>query len=88
MNRFTVYRPTIPVDTYNDFRKDNAPDEAQFEGVVFTDGTCVLRWLTVGHSTSVFDSFESMLNIHGHPEYGTRFEFHDVPLPLPWTTMQ
>lgn len=83
MNRFTAYRPAITEDTHNEDQA-NAPDEPQFEGVVFTDGTCVIRWLTAIGSTSVWASFGDMLRIHGHPEYGTRFVFHDEPLKLPW----
>lgn len=36
------------------------------EGVVFTDGIAVLRWLTAGGSTAVYDSIESLERIHGH----------------------
>ena len=87
MDRFTVYRPAIPDEApHNEFQA-NAPDEAQFEGVVFADGTCVIRWLTLAGSTSVWDSFTDMLNVHGHPEYGTRVIFHDRALKLPWATM-
>lgn len=84
MNRFTVYRPVIPEDTHDEFQA-NDPDEPQFEGIVFSDGTCVIRWLTV-ISTSVFESFDAMLIIHGHPEYDTRVVFHDEVLPLPWVS--
>lgn len=83
MNRFTVYRPAIPEDTHNEDQA-NAPDQPQYEGVVFFDGTCVIRWLTAVGSTSVWDSFGDCMRIHGHPEYGTYIEFHDAVLPLPW----
>jgi hypothetical protein len=36
------------------------------EGVVFSDGTTVLRWLRAGGSTAVYDSLETMEAIHGH----------------------
>lgn len=36
------------------------------EGVTFTDGTTVLRWLRAGGSTAVYDSHERMAAIHGH----------------------
>lgn len=36
------------------------------EGVVFTDGVAVLRWLTAGGSTAIYDSIESIERIHGH----------------------
>jgi len=83
MNRFTAYRPGIPVETHNEDQA-NPPDEPQYEGVVFSDGTCVIRWLTAVGSTSVWNSFNDMLRIHGHPEYGTSFVFHDDKLPLWW----
>lgn len=82
MRRFTAYRPAAP-DTHTDVQK-NAPDEVQYEGVVFSDGTCVLRWRTAVGSFSVWDSFEAAMEIHGHPEYGTQIVWHDEPLPLPW----
>ena len=85
MNRFTAYRPFVPEDTHDEYQR-NLPDEAQYEGVVFTDGICVIQWLTAVGSTSVFKSFGDMLRIHGHPEYGTTFIFHDKPLALPWGT--
>lgn len=36
------------------------------EGIVFTDGTTVLRWLRAGGSTAVYDSPEAVVAIHGH----------------------
>lgn len=36
------------------------------EGVTFSDGTTVLRWLRAGGSTAVYDSLEHMEAIHGH----------------------
>jgi hypothetical protein len=36
------------------------------EGVVFSDGRTVLRWLRAGGSTAVYDSVEQMEAIHGH----------------------
>jgi hypothetical protein len=62
----------------------NSSDAVQYEGVVFSDGTCVLRWRTAVGSCSVFKSFEDAMRIHGHPEYGTKIVFADEPLPLPW----
>ncbi len=44
---------------------------------MFSDGTVVLRWLTGYRSHSVWASMDDMLAICGHPEYGTRIEFHD-----------
>lgn len=36
------------------------------EGVVFSDGTTILRWLRAGGSTAVYDSLEAMDAIHSH----------------------
>lgn len=36
------------------------------EGVEFTDGTVVLRWLSGRRSTVVWDSIEDVRVIHGH----------------------
>lgn len=83
IRRFTVYRPAVPTDTHNEDQR-NAPDQVQYEGVVFTDGTCVLRWRTAVGSFSVWNSFEEAMRIHGHPEYGTKIVFHDAPISLPW----
>lgn len=35
-------------------------------GVVFPDGVVVLRWMTEGGSTGIYDSVESLDKIHGH----------------------
>lgn len=70
MKTFTVYRPQVSTDTHNEDQR-NAPDEPQFQGVIFDSGKCVIQWLTSVRSVAVFDSFEDMLRIHGHPEYGT-----------------
>ena len=82
MNRFSAYRALDISDTHNDDQV-NAPEEVQFEGVVFDNGKCVLNWRTAVTSISVWDSFEDAMRIHGHPEYGTRIVFHDELLPLP-----
>lgn len=36
------------------------------EGVVFTDGTCALRWLTQYRSTAVYWTVSELEAIHGH----------------------
>lgn len=83
IRRFTAYRPAVPTDTHNEDQR-NEPDQVQYEGVVFSDGSCAIRWRTAVNSTSFWDSFEDAMRIHGHPEYGTRIVFHDEPIPLPW----
>jgi len=82
MIRFTAYRREMNErDTHNELQK-NDESEPQYEGVVFTDGTCVLRWLTPLRSHSVWDSFISAMGVHGHPEYGTDIVFHDPAYDL------
>lgn len=76
MRRFRCYRPDPPEDYFAN-GVANAPDEVQFEGVVFTDGTCAVRWLTQFRSHSVWNSWEDLEKVHGHPEYNTRIEWLD-----------
>lgn len=76
MRRFIGYRPTPPSD-YQERGVAAPPDEPQYEGVVFTDGTVVLRWRTAYRSTSAWASFEDFYQVHGHPEYGTRIDWLD-----------
>ena len=68
IKRFVMYRRGDISDTHDE-NQMNLPNEPQFEGVVFTDGTCVIRWLTKMASTSIWKNFETMMAIHGHPEY-------------------
>jgi hypothetical protein len=77
MRCFTAYRRNVPDATHNEFQK-NAPDEPQFEGIVWTDGTCTIRWLTAARSTAMWSDFDTMMKIHGHPEYGSEIVWHDV----------
>lgn len=84
MQRFTAYRRNISErDTHNHYQK-NPDDQPQFEGVVWTDGTVTLRWLTACASHSVWNSLEDCLRVHGHPEYGTVIEWHDGEVPKAW----
>ncbi len=78
MKRFTMFRRNVPNETHDENQR-NAPDEPQFEGVVFTDGKVAIRWLTAKRSVSVWDSLADMLAIHGHPEYGSEMVWHDAP---------
>ena len=70
MRRFKVYRPNPP-DNYRKEGFANAPDEVQFEGCEFSDGTVAVRWLTQYRSTSLWASFEELMHVHGHSEYDT-----------------
>lgn len=84
IQRFTAYRRNISErDTHNELQK-NPDDEPQFEGVIFTDGTVALRWLTPLRSTSVWPDLRSALGVHGHPEYGTYIQWHDGVDPPEW----
>ena len=67
---FIGYRPSPPAEYYEQGAA-NPPDEPQYEGVLFTDGTVAIRWLTEYRSHSVWASYVDFYNIHGHPEYGT-----------------
>lgn len=46
------------------------------EGIVFSDGVCVLRWLRAGGSTAVYDTLAHLEAIHGH-QGGTRVVWID-----------
>ncbi len=82
--RFTAYRRNLSTRGTHTADQRNADHEPQFEGVIWTDGTVTLRWLTACRSTSVWNSLEEMLRIHGHPEYGTEIVFHDGPPAKEW----
>ena len=78
MKRFTLFRRGTMPETHSELHK-NAPDEPQFEGVVLSNGKCVISWLTPINSVSVWASLDDMLKIHGHPEYGSELVWHDSP---------
>lgn len=84
MQRFTVYRRNLSERGTHTTLQANPDDSPQYEGVVWTDGTVTLRWLTACKSHSVWASLSDVLNIHGHPEYGTVIEWHDGPAPQEW----
>ena len=77
MKRFIMYRRNVPSETH-DSNQRNAPDEVQFEGVQFSDGSAVIRWRTAVPSTSVWASMEDLLKIHGHPEYDSEMVWLDA----------
>lgn len=76
MRRFVGFRPNPPREYYAQGAA-NPPEEAQYEGVVFTDGTVVCRWVTEFRSHSVWLSWQDFFSIHGHPEYGTEIKWLD-----------
>lgn len=78
IRRFVVYRPEPP----EDYKRDgltNAGTKPDIEGVVFSDGTCVIRWMVDDRqSHAIWKDFETFEAVHGHPEYGTRIEWIDA----------
>jgi hypothetical protein len=70
MKTFIGYRPSPPPEYYEN-GSANPPDEPQYEGVVFSDGTVCIRWLTEFQSHSIWKDYDTFYHIHGHPEYGT-----------------
>lgn len=72
-----MYRPAPPEQCYA-AGAANPPDQVQYEGIVFSDGRVAVRWLTMFRSTSIWDSWDDLWAIHGHPEYGTRVEWLDM----------
>lgn len=73
---FAGYRPVPPAE-YVEKGITNKGDAPDYEGVIFSDGTVVLRWLTEYRSHSVWNSYAAFYQVHGHPEYGTEIRFHD-----------
>ena len=89
IKRFTAYRHNLAVRGTHTELQRNADNEPQYEGVVFSDGTCVIRWLTPCGSHSVWANLKDMLNVHGHPEYGTDIQWHDDAVePAEWTAQK
>lgn len=76
MRRFIGYR-RIPPEEYLKQGRANPPDEPQYEGVVFSDGTVCIRWVTEHKSHSVWVSWVDFYQVHGHPEYGTVLKWLD-----------
>lgn len=77
MKRFTVYRTKLSSTDIKGHYHPNADSVPQFEGVIWTDGTVSVRWLTTPASWSNWEKITDMLNVHGHPEYGTEIIWHD-----------
>lgn len=72
--RFECYRPQEP---HRPSLGAPPPGRPRFEGVVFSDGTCVIRWGAPIRSTSVFSSLGAMMKAHCHPEYGAQIRWLD-----------
>ena len=73
---FAGYRPNPP-EEYQNKGITNSGDRADYEGVIFSDGTVVVRWLTEFRSHSVWSSWNDFYQVHGYPEYGTVIIFGD-----------
>lgn len=76
MRTFSGYRDNPP-DAYvtNGITNDGmTPD---YEGVIYSDGTVAIRWLTAYRSHSSWPDMHTFYMVHGHPEYGTRLVFDD-----------
>ena len=58
LTRFHVYR--------HDDIHGNTGCGVVAEGVIFTNGKCVLRWLHAVSSIATFESIADLLAIHGH----------------------
>jgi hypothetical protein len=87
MQRFTAYRRNLSDRNTHSEKQANPDSEPQYEGVIWTDGTVTLRWLTACSSHSVWDNIEDCLDIHGHPEYGTDIIWHDADPPAYWNEL-
>lgn len=56
------------------------------EGVEFSDGTCVMRWLTATSSIAIYNNIIELLKIHGHA--GKTLVYSDVSDDLNyWNTV-
>jgi len=81
MRIFAGFRPNPP-EEYADKGITNTGNSADYEGVIFGDGTVVIRWCTKYRSHSVWASWADFYQVHGHPEYGTVIDFADGhPMP-------
>jgi hypothetical protein len=80
--RFRGYRPAPPQE-YVEKKITHGGEAPDYEGVIFSDGTVVCRWLTQYRSHSVWTSWNDFYHVHGHPEYGTRIEWLDVNEGIP-----
>lgn len=77
---FTGSRPNPPAE-YEAKEITNSGRGPDYEGVIFSDGTVVLRWRTQYKSHSIWPNWDTFYQVHGHPEYGTVIEFTDGGVP-------
>lgn len=71
---FRGYRPQPPAE-YAEKGITNSGSEPDYEGIIFSDGTVAIRWLTQYRSVSIWQSWDDFYRVHGHPEYGTSIIF-------------
>ena len=64
---FSMYRRGDISEDHDENQRTD-PDKPQFDGVIFRSGKCVISWNTESKSVAVFDSYDEMMKIHGHPE--------------------
>lgn len=76
MRRFEGYRSHPPED-YVTKGITNAGADKDYEGVIYSDGTVAIRWMTKYQSHSVWPDWDTFYYVHGHPEYGTAIRFLD-----------
>jgi hypothetical protein len=76
MRTFTGTRPQPPAE-YEAKGITNSGAAPDYEGVIFGDGTVVIRWQTAFRSHSVWACWSDFYQVHGHPEYGTVIVFAD-----------
>lgn len=85
MRIFTMYRRAVEggVTEGKEAVAYNRPDQPTLEGVEFSDGKVVVRWLTGKRSVVVWDSFDDFYAIHvgTHPDYGTEFVWLTTEAP-------
>ncbi len=76
MRTFTAFRRNPPQK--DDPHNYNEPNMPQYEGIVFSDGSIAIRWLTQYKSTSVWENLDDLLMVHGHAGiYQTELHFSD-----------
>jgi hypothetical protein len=71
IRRFIGYRPQAAELGKHGPGQLAPPDQPQYCGVVFPDGSVACRWLTEYRSISTWDNLDAFIRVHGHPEYGT-----------------
>jgi hypothetical protein len=74
---FRGFRPAPP-EEYKDKGITNSGETPDYEGVTFSDGTVVVRWLTQYRSHSVWADWNDFYQVHGHPEYGTVIKWYNI----------